>query len=172
MQTGHCSAPLKEEDNRAVDKVIVIGLGNPILSDDSVGIQVARRFGELLPKAVVSIHVTEAYAGGMRLMDAMTGYDQAIIVDAMVTGDCKPGTVKRFCLGDLVTTRNTWSSHDTNLSMALEWGRSAGLRLPDRVDIFGIEAVDVETFSEQLTADVALAVRPLAEDILRECGCC
>lgn len=151
--------------------IVVIGLGNPILSDDGVGIQVARLVGKLLPKDRADIAVTEAYAGGMRLMDAMTGYDRAIVVDAMVTGSCTPGTVKRFALDDLATTRNTWSSHDTNLAMALEWGRTAGLKLPVQVDIFGVEAVDVENFSETLTADVALAVIPLAEDILRECGC-
>ena len=150
-------------------RTIVIGLGNPALTDDGVGIKVARAMmnadAPVLPAGVV---IEEAYAGGLRLMDAMVGYERAIIVDAMVSGDGAPGTVRRLCVSDLFATRNLACSHDTNLSTALETGKMLGLTLPSEIIIWGINVKDVETFGEELTADVAKAVPVVVKEIFKE----
>jgi len=153
-------------------KTVVIGLGNPILTDDSVGIRVSRVIGDLLsqqPETAESsdtIEIKEVYAGGIRLMDAMTGYDRACIVDAMVTGRFRPGEVSEFRLEDLCSTRNISCTHDTNLSTALEFGRMLGLHLPTTIKIWGIEACDVTSFGEQLTAGIEHAVPVAVSAIL------
>jgi len=152
-------------------KTIIIGLGNPILSDDSVGIKVARVLKDRLNDWNSPVEVAEAYAGGIRLMDVMVGYEKAIIVDAMVTGDSLPGTVRSISLSDLVSTRNIVSTHDTNLATALEMGKMLGLPLPSEIEIWGIEAVDVENFSEDLTEDVAKAVPILVQKIIEGLRC-
>lgn len=140
-------------------KTIIIGLGNPILSDDSVGVRIARELKERMDSAGQSqVEVIEMYAGGIRLMDAMEGYDRAVIVDALVTGVERPGTVRRLSLSDLVTTRNTLSVHDMDLPMALEMGRMLGVPLPSEIVIWGIEAKDVENFGEELTEEVEASV--------------
>ncbi len=174
-------------------KTIIIGLGNPILSDDSVGIKVARKIKErvkdgtvpdlrtgsskalggvvesgLSPSANINIDIIEAYAGGIRLMDELVGYDRAIIIDAAVTGKNGPGTVYSMPLSDLVSTRNIVCAHDMNLAAAIEMGRMLGLRLPSEVSIWGIEAADVETFGEELTEDVAKAVPLAVERVIEE----
>ena len=151
-------------------KTIIIGLGNPILSDDSVGIKISR---ELRTRLIGydGVDVAEAYAGGIRLMDVMIGYEKAIIVDAMVTGDSLPGTVRSIPLSDLVSTRNIVSTHDTNLSTALEMGKMLGLHLPSEIEIWGVEALDVENFSEDLTEDVAKTVPILVQKIVEGLRC-
>jgi hydrogenase maturation protease len=150
-------------------KTIIIGLGNPILSDDAVGVRVARELKQRLGSAGEgAVEVIEIYAGGIRLMDAMEGYDRAVIVDAMVTGVEKPGTVRRLSLSNLATTRNTLSVHDMDLPMALEMGRMLGVPLPSEVVIWGIEAKDVENFGEKLTGDVEEAVSRTIELIEEE----
>jgi hydrogenase maturation protease len=148
-----------------VTRTVVIGLGNPIMSDDGVGIKVARMVREELGDRD-DIFVTEAHSGGLRLMDRMVGFDRAIIVDAMKTGSEKPGTVSLFSISDFVTTKNTVSTHDTDLSTALETGRLCGLHLPKEITIFGIEADDVHTCSEEITTEVAKAVPVAAGRIL------
>jgi hydrogenase maturation protease len=153
-----------------MDKTIIIGLGNPIMSDDSVGMQVVRRVRDTLGERE-DVTFAEASVGGMRLMDFMVGFDRAIIVDAMVTGLHKPGTVKTFLVTDLITTKNTISSHDTNLSTALEAGRICGLQLPSQVNIFGIEARDVNTCSEVVSEDVGQAVPIVADRIINLLSC-
>ncbi len=144
-------------------KTLVVGLGNPILSDDAVGLHVAAALRPILA-AWADVDVAEDEWGGLRLMERLAGYDRAVIVDAMRTG-APPGTVRRLTPDDLPTCHSS-SSHDTSLPVALEVGRRAGARLPETGDItlVGIEALDVLTFAEQLTPDVAAAVpRALAE---------
>jgi hydrogenase maturation protease len=150
-------------------RTIVIGLGNPILSDDSVGIKVAAELKHLLRKND-GIDVIELYAGGINLMDAMTGYDKAIVVDAMLTGVNKPGTVKLMSVSKSNTTKNIVSSHDSSLLTALEVGRSIGLSLPllSCISVVGIEAKETEVFGYELSAEVSLAVPVAVKQVMAE----
>lgn len=135
-----------------MNKTTIIGLGNPILSDDSVGIHAARRLNNVQEVRDVA-EVQEVYAGGLRLLDVLAGYRRAIIIDAMQTG-AAPGTVRRFGISDLLKTRNLASSHDADLPTALEAGKALGMKLPEEVVIIGIEAEDVVNFGEKLTPAV------------------
>jgi hydrogenase maturation protease len=141
----------REEENIA--GTIIIGLGNPIVSDDSVGVCAARRLDKVKEvREVADVH--EVYAGGLRLLDVLVGYKRAIIIDAMQTG-VQPGTVRRFDISDLPKTRNLASTHDSDLPTALEAGRKLGMELPGEIVVFGIEAEDVVNFGEKLTPAVA-----------------
>jgi len=150
-------------------RTIVVGLGNPILSDDSVGIKVAELVKQRVP-GNQDIEVTEAYAGGLRLMEVIAGYDQAIIVDAMKSGRYPVGTIRVLGADSLAKTRNTLCTHDGDLSMALELGRDLGLATPGSLKIIGIEAEEVERFGEELTCGVRAALPKAVEEVLRCCG--
>lgn len=144
---------------------ILIGVGNPVVTDDAVGITVARLVADALGEACPDIDVSELCVGGLALMEAMVGYDRAVIVDAMVTG-AAPGTLHRLGLDDLCETRHACCAHDTTLTTAMECGRALGLALPGRVDLWGIEAADLATFSDQLTPVVERAVPRAVDAIL------
>lgn len=118
------------------------------------------------------IEIREMYAGGIRLMDAMIGYDQACIVDAMVTGRWKPGEVRELGPDDLLSTRNTVCTHDADLSTAIELGRMLEMHLPSRIHIWGVEASDVTSFGEQLTGEVERAVPVAVNAILSRLNIC
>ena len=150
-------------------RTVVVGLGNPILSDDSVGIKVAALVKSQLPDAA-DVDVFESYAGGLRLMEAIAGYDSAIIVDAMKTGSCPPGSIKWLSIDSLTKTRNTLCTHDSDLATAMALGRDLGLAIPDNVEIVGIEASEVECFSEELTSGVLAALPRAVGEVLRRCG--
>lgn len=146
---------------------VVIGLGNPILGDDAVGLHVAQALAAELA-GVAGIVVKELHAGGMRVMDAVAGFERAVIVDAMRTGSLPPGSVRRLDVGHLGRARNLASTHDTNLPTALELGRMLGLPMPHDVTVFGIEALEVETFGETLSEDVRRSVPEAVRMIARE----
>ncbi len=116
-------------------KTVIIGLGNPLLTDDGVGIKVARAIASAIDSPVVD--VTEVYAGGIRLMEAMVGYDRAVVIDAMVTGVRSPWELCRMTPQDIVSTRNLFCSHDGPLEAALEVGRLCGLNCPQR-SLYGV----------------------------------
>jgi hydrogenase maturation protease len=147
-------------------KALVIGLGNPILTDDGVGVHVARAVRERLP---VGVDVIELSVGGLSLMESMVGYDRVVLIDAIMTHDGAPAGVYTLSLDNLPGTLNTSSAHDTNLATALKTGRRLGARLPDddKITIVAIEAADVVTFGEQCTSAVQAAI-PLAARLVQQ----
>ena len=146
---------------------VVVGLGNPILGDDAVGLHVAQALRAELD-GVAGVEIRELHAGGMRLMDAIAGFERAVIVDAMCTGALRAGSVRRLEVNQLGQARNLASTHDTDLATALELGRTLGLPMPSEVTVFGIEALEVETFGEFLSPDVRRAVPEAVRLIARE----
>jgi len=147
-------------------KTLILGLGNPLVTDDSVGLRVAAALRPLLAGRS-DVEVAEDYWGGLRLMERLVGYDRAIIVDAIRTGD-PPGTIHHLA-PDAIPTQRSASVHDVNLPTALEFGRQAGLCLPKNGDILlvGIEVEDILTFGEVCTPAVQAAVAPAVQEILR-----
>ncbi len=145
-------------------KTIVVGLGNPILTDDGAGVKVAYALKEALRDQMGDheITVTEASIGGLRLMELLEGYERAIIVDTIQTHNGQPaGTIYRLTLEDLQSispTQHSASAHDTSLVNALETGRRLGIQLPQKIDILAIEAENVLDFSEEPTPAVAAAI--------------
>jgi hydrogenase maturation protease len=143
---------------------IIIGLGNPVLTDDSVGLKISSALREHLAGRT-GVAIVELYSGGLQLVEAMAGFDRAIIVDAMVSGR-PPGTIHELGPAEFPKTRSAYSSHDGSLPAAVEMGRMVGLRLPHRIAIWAVEAGDVETFGESLTPAVAPAVPQVVGRIL------
>ena len=154
-------------------KTLVIGLGNPILTDDGVGVKVAygveRALGDRLQEYV---DVTEASAGGLRLMEAMIGYDRVVLIDALLRQNGnQPGNISRMTLNDLrriSPTQHSASAHDTTLVNALDAGRELGLSLPDEIIIFAIDVENVMDFSEEPTPDVASAIPKVTDAVLAD----
>ena len=148
-----------------VMKTLILGLGNPLITDDSVGLRVAE---ELKPRLAdrTDIEVSEDYWGGLRLMERMVGFDRAIVIDAIQTG-AAPGTIHQLT-PDGIPTQRCASAHDVNLSTALEFGRQAGMRLPENrhIQLVGIEAQDILTFGERCTPSVQAAIPRAVEAVL------
>ncbi len=146
-------------------KTLVLGLGNPILSDDGVGIRVAQELKNALDPAEVT--VMEASVAGLDFLDLLTPYDRAIIIDAIQTRGGKAGEIHRLEPGTFVATRHASSPHDVNFATALELGRRLGIPLPRQIVIYGIEVADVTTFSERCTPEIERIV-PLVVDMVRQ----
>jgi hydrogenase maturation protease len=146
-------------------KTLVIGLGNPLITDDSVGLRVIQQLQPLLADRA-DVEVSEDYWGGLRLMERMIGFDAAIIIDAIRTG-APAGTI-HLLTPDGIATQRSASAHDVNLSTALEFGRQAGAPLPKNSQILlvGIEVDDILTFGEQCTPAVQAAIPQAIEAVL------
>jgi hydrogenase maturation protease len=154
--------------------MLVLGLGNPILSDDGVGIHVvqavATRWTGVARSAGASVEFKEASAGGLRLLEVIAGYDRLILVDAILTPNGAPGQIHRLTPDDLRTSLHAGSTHDLSFQGALAWGRRMGMALPpdDAITIIAVEAEDVLTFGEALTSAVAAALPDAVEAVLAE----
>ena len=143
-------------------------MGNPILTDDGVGIYVAREVAARCQRDDVA--VAEASVGGLRLLDAIAGYERLIMVDAIQTRDGRPGDILRLHPNDLRVSLHSGSTHDLSLPGALALGRGTGLVLPDDGDIviIAIQVEDVLTFGETCTPAVAAAIPCAVDAVLAE----
>ena len=152
-------------------KTIVIGLGNPILGDDGAGFHVAGEVTRLLrgkSPDYGSIEVDTLAQGGLALMERLTGFDRAIVVDIIDSGTASVGSVRVFPLDALGNpfAGHLGSAHETNLQTALEMGRSLGAELPAEVTVVSIESPYGYEFSENLNPSVAAAVPQAAQIII------
>jgi hydrogenase maturation protease len=151
--------------------LLIIGLGNPILGDDSAGWRAAewvaaRLGGEQAQEGAVihlgenEIEVDSLAVGGLRLMERLIGFDRAILIDTIKTGKDPIGTVSTFRLEDLpdLSVEHMTAVHDASLQTALEVGRAMGAQLPDEIYVVGIEAERVYEFSSEVSPPVAAAI--------------
>lgn len=149
-------------------RTLVIGLGNPILTDDGVGIYAVRALRQILaPEAAVD--TLELSVGGLMLMEAMIGYERVILLDALWSPDGELGEVVQFAAGDLSSTMNTASAHDVDLPTALKVGRQLGAALPadDGIQIIGVRAQDVLSFGARPSPQVTAAIPTVVGCVLR-----
>ena len=145
-------------------KTIVLGLGNPILTDDGVGIRIAKE----IRKKCKNIDVVEASAAGFRIIDEIIGYDILIIIDSIKTGKAKPGTLHKFSINDFEKTLHHSSPHDISLFDAFEVMRKQNVKLPSQIEIYAIEVEDTSTFSEKCTELVESAIPKTVQQIMKE----
>lgn len=156
-----------------LSRILVIGLGNPILGDDGAGWRVAAEVQAQLASQAESIDVDFASVGGLSLMERMLGFRHVILVDTMQSVAGSEGSVRVYALADLPNPADghTSSSHDASLITALRTAEIMGAAIPARVEIVAIEARASMDFSEELTPRIAAAI-PLATrkviELLRE----
>jgi hydrogenase maturation protease len=154
-------------ENKTAARVLVIGLGNPILGDDGVGWKVVEEVAaRLRPRDNAELDCVAV--GGLGLMERMLGYERVILVDSIETGENAEGTVTQVSLDDLRNPGlgHSASAHDASLATALETARLMGASTPNRVDIVAVEARSGLDFSEQLSPRIALAVPVAAQAVM------
>ncbi len=178
FETKQAEQPGALPDQAARPRILVIGLGNPILGDDGVGWQVCQQVQTRLASSqlrdvlkmttqdsleadgYLSVEFDCLSLGGLSLMERMVGYTHAIIIDAIMTQTHPTGAILRFNLQELPNSASgrLASAHDTSLQNALQVGRMMGAQLPGEIVVVGIETQAVFDFSETLTEAAAAAI--------------
>jgi hydrogenase maturation protease len=151
-------------------RTLILGLGNPILSDDAAGLQAARQLYELVGGE--DIELVEAAVAGMQTVQLLSGYDRAVIIDVM-QDEARVGEVWRLDSDELENVSST-SSHGIGVGQALRLARLMGLPVPKQILIYAIAAADTSTFGESLTPKLRQAlpaiVRRIAADLAGPSG--
>ncbi len=147
-------------------------MGNPIVTDDAVGVRLARDLHARLGERADVTWIDECSIGGLNLLDVVAGCDRLIVLDSLKTRDARPGDWHHFTAAALRPTMNLSNVHDANFATALALGRRLGLPLPvdEDVHIFGVEIVDNLTFGEQMTPDLEARYPALLEEIAAAVG--
>ena len=151
-------------------KTLLVGMGNPYLSDDAVGIRLVRDFNQKLGNVPNLDVIEECSAGGLNFLDLLEGFGRLIVVDSIKTRGGIPGRWYRFTAESLRETMNLSNIHDANFATALELGRRMGMTIPPQREtyIFAVEILDNLTFSERMTNDLEASYPVYSEGIFRE----
>lgn len=152
-------------------KTLLVGMGNPILCDDAVGVRLATDFSQRLGKARIDIDVVEECSvGGLNLIDVLRGYERVLLLDSIQTQGGKPGAWYTFDGTYLQDTLHLTNIHDANFATAIELGRRLGVPLPAPHDIhiFAIEVADNITFGTCMTPALEGAYPAYSEAIYAE----
>lgn len=145
---------------------MVLGLGNPIVSDDRVGLEVAHQLTGLLELApVAGVDVRTSTRGGFDLLDLLSGYDQAILVDCLAVPHPCPGRIRRLRLDEVAGSARLINTHGLGLADVFLLAEQLGIPMPQKLEIYGVEAADTSTLSEEMTPAVRDAAGRLARDL-------
>jgi len=148
-------------------RVVVLGIGNTILSDEGVGVFAAEalRSAYELPDWV---EVIDGGTAGMELLGPLSGVDLLVVLDA-VTAGAAPGTIVKLAGSEVpVFFRSKLSPHQVSMCDVLAALEFSGDKPRDLV-LIGVEPESLELGLELTTAVaarvpemVALAVAELA----------
>ncbi len=142
---------------------MIVGLGNPILSDDAVGLLI---LDQLKKKYEGTGPVFQrASSGGLALVDLVTGFDEAVLIDSILTGSYPPGTLLMLTPEDFSETRHISNMHDINFATAVKIGESMGVKLPAKFTIYAVEVKEVLEFGENLTKEVSDNIEKIIQEI-------
>lgn len=144
--------------------ILVLCLGNEVLSDDSFGPTIARLLDET-SYGCEDVEVVFAPVAGFGLLDLLQKREKVLVVDSIVTGKHRPGTLLFFPMGDLTPTHNLITSHQMSLPTALMLGKQMGYQMPQHIDVLAVEVADITTLKEEMTESVSAAVEPALTSI-------
>jgi hydrogenase maturation protease len=118
--------------------IVVLGLGNPLMADEGVGVAVIERL-QLQAERYPHVEFIDAGTGGMAILHRIDGREKAIFVDCALMGE-PPGTIRRFTPDQVRSTKMLahQSLHEVDLLNILDLAEQLG-QAPRRVVIFGIQ---------------------------------
>jgi hydrogenase maturation protease len=146
-------------------KIVIIGVGNDLRSDDGVGPAVTTCLAKMnLP----GIHIVNQVGDGTDMINAWYGADITFVIDCMQSGS-DAGTIRRFEVGHDDIPEEILpglSTHAFNITDTIRLARTIR-QLPTRLVVYGIEG-SVFSYGDHLSPAVAASASDVAESIRAE----
>ena len=145
------------------NKTLILGLGNEILTDDSIGIRLVKDL-KLITNYAETEYAT-ASCGGFEIIEYILGFEKVIFIDAIRTGKEIPGSIFFFRPSDFIETLHLSNLHDISFLTALKLGKELKMNLPSEIDIIAIEILEDRVFSNNLSPVIEGKYSAILSDI-------
>ena len=146
-------------------KLVVLGVGNSIRMDDGAGIHVVEQLEQDEKLKHLEISFQYLNTGGLDILDAIDGFEHAIIVDAASMADqgLKPGDIFHLeNLNDIDIKQSSGiSSHGVGVLPVLKYAKMGGYNVPNPIEIYGVQIKEIGFIGEELTPEVTKGVHKL-----------
>ncbi|MHA2428633.1 MAG: hydrogenase maturation protease [Candidatus Hermodarchaeia archaeon] len=130
-----------------MEKIILLGIGQRLRGDDAIGLIAVEKWAEAHPDVANSplIRVENLELPGLDLLEAISGAEKAVIVDA-VHSDSPVATIHKLTESELQSfSPDSQSAHGWGVAETLKLGRTLEtVDLPNEIRIIGIEVEQVE----------------------------
>ena len=145
-------------------KTLILGMGNPILSDDGVGLHIARAF----EGRFAGTDVRTSALIGLDLLDIVADYAHVFVIDAIQDRSRPLGTVVKLAAGK--GARHLFSSHGMHFFEILQLGKDAGIAVPEVAGIYGVTIGHECPFGEDLSPLLARRQARIVSQIGQDVG--
>ncbi len=147
-------------------RVVVLGVGNILMSDEGIGVHAVTALAEQYD-VPDEVEIVDGGTSGMDCLDRIADADLLLIADCMRSKDKAPGTITRLADDQINAWFNTKiSPHQVGLSDVLAACSFHGMS-PKRVVLLGVQPASFETAME-LTPTVAAVLPDLVERLAGE----
>ena len=148
------------------NRIVVLGLGNPLMSDEGVAIEIVEALSDQADQ-FEGVDFIDAGCGGMTLLTYLEGRDKAIIIDCAFM-ETEPGTIKRFRPDDVTSVKELshHSLHEVDILNVIKLAEQMG-SCPEEIVFFGIEPQSVQQ-QQYLTALLEQKLPEYIETIKQE----
>jgi len=141
-------------------EILVLGVGNILLSDEGVGIRVTEHLKEIsLPENVA---VLDGGTGGFHLLELFQTYEVIIIIDATIDGR-EPGSIKVLEPRFSSDFPRSLGSHDIGLKDLLDSASILGNQ--PKIYLIAITVSNIRDFGMTLTPEVETAIPEVIDKI-------
>ncbi len=148
-----------------MSKVVVLGIGNILLSDEGVGVKVVRDLEKNLG-SLEDVEFIDGGTAGFSLLSFIESAKKLIIVDA-ISGGGKPGTIYKFKAQEVpLKTVEKISLHEVSLADVLKLAELRG-SCPEEIVIIGIEPESLEMGLE-LSEPVKTNYKNLLKEVTKQ----
>ena len=137
----------------AAQRIVILGIGNPLKKDEGVGVRVAEEIMERY-ELPATVDIVDAGTMGMSMLPFFDTYDVMLVADAVDGTDLPPGTVVLMTPDEVAPNQVMHSLHD--------------MRFPDVIaaaDLIGyeVEAVIVGVQVGEISEDAQIGLTPAVE---------
>lgn len=143
-------------------KTLVVGLGNPILSDDGIGTIIVNDLRKKLDHTLFDF-ATENISS-LEIINLIQGYENLIVIDGKMTSNGIPGDITIFSVTDYYGLSHLDNYHDVSFRDMIKLGKSLNLEIPERIQIIAVEIAEDKLFSKNLSP----VLRSKYNEILQE----
>lgn len=144
-------------------KVLILGIGNILMGDEGIGVEVVRALEKTVLPA--SVECLDGGTGGFVLLEPMQNAARVILIDATIDG-AKTGTVRRLRPRFSTDYPRTLTAHDIGLKDLLDTFYLLG-DTPD-VTLFAVSIPPLQFLKTELSNELLPVVPQVAQMVLEE----
>ena len=146
-----------------MQKTLILGIGNPLLSDDGIGTRIVQDLEGKLDSDVFDFF--SVYVCGMDLINIIQGYENLLVIDGKITQTGNPGEITFYTDQNYEGMAHMDNYHDISFRDLIKLGRDIGLDIPNKIHIIAIQIVEDKTFSKELSLPLQNSYESIFQNI-------